>query len=231
MNHTAQWRVGVIALALCSVLLAGCASPTSAAPEEPRTPSPSKTRDPEPTPSASSEATLPTDLSFEAGEVLDDGDWEVGWGDNFADSPGFTVATPDDGNGSYSYTDTATQCTMFFYQGMIDDIDMTQDDRTISYDFLATVLTGTVAGATREDVAAHAFDDVVAQYPGPGTASVRTIWGTATDGGTWLHTARMFGALGGGVYVGITCPAGQDASAQFAKLAQNHLVLMVSPSA
>jgi hypothetical protein len=139
--------------------------------------------------------------------------------------------SPDEGDGSYSYADAATQCRLFFYQGLVTDLDMTQDDRTISDDFLATVLTETVNGATREDLAAHAFDDLVAQYPGPGTASIRTIWGTAADGGTWLHSARMFGALGAGVYVGITCPTGQDASAELAKLVQSHLVLMVSPGA
>jgi hypothetical protein len=237
MNHSAQRRVGVVALAIGVVVLSGCTAQTSGSPESSRTPTTNQSKPATPTaessPAAATgpETALPADLSFEAAGALPAGDWEVGWGDNFPDSPGFSVLRPDEGDGSYSYADTTTQCQMFFYQGSVTDLDMTQDDRTISDDFLATVLTGTVEGATREDVAAHAFDDLVAQYPGPGTASTRTIWGTGSDGGTWLHAARMFGAVGGGVYIGITCPDGQDASAELSKLVQDHLVLMVTPAA
>lgn len=231
MQRSTRSSVGVLALALCAALLSGCAAPGSVADATP-TPRQSSAKPSPSTPTPTSSApSPPEDLSFEAGAGLADGDWEMGWGDNFADNPGFTVLSPDDGKGSYSYTDAETQCRLFLYQGEVTDLDLAQDDRTISDDFLATVLTGTVEGATREDVAAHAYDDLVGQYPGPGTASTRTIWGKSSDGGSWLHSARMFGALGAGVYVGITCPAGQDASAELAKLVQNHLALLVTPSA
>ena len=228
----------MITLAAAILLLPGCSSLTPASTEHTSTPQaqatalPEETKSPpapDPTSTAVTVSTAPSDLSFEAGSALDGGDWNMGWGDAFPSDPTFSVLSPDDGHGSYSYTDGANQCRLFFYQGSVTDIDMTKDDRTISDEFLVTMLTGTVTGATVEDVAAHAYDDTVLQHPGPGTAATRTIWGTAQDGSTWLHSARMFGALGAGVYVGITCPAGQDAQGELRKLTDQYIRLIVTP--
>ncbi|WP_345802817.1 hypothetical protein AAIB33_06945 [Microbacterium sp. AZCO] len=213
----------MIALAFGIVVLSGCSALIPTAGASPSA-SATRTRSPSPAPAAA-----PADLTFDAGESLDGGDWQIGWVDVFQSDPGFTVTAPDEGKGSYSYADAETQCQLF-YQGAVGDIDMSRDDRTISDDFLATVLTGTVAGATREDVTAHAFDDQVLQHPGPGTADTRTIWGQSSDGRTWLHSARMFGARGGGVYIGITCPSGQDASAELQKVMQDDVRLAVAPA-
>jgi hypothetical protein len=238
MEMPTQWRVSVITLAATIVLLAGCAplapasSQKSPSPDSDATSRPSKT--PTPVASPSPEMTL-LDVSFEDGATLKAGEWDTAWLELLQGDPGFTVKSPDDGNGSFSYTDSATQCQIYFYQGSVTDLDMSQDDRTISDDFLATVLTETVEGATREDVSAHAFDDAVGHFSESdaewGAVDTRTIWGTSSDGGTWLHSARMFGALGAGVYVGITCPAGQDASVELEKLVNSYLAIVVSPRA
>ncbi|WP_457098376.1 hypothetical protein [Microbacterium sp. P5_E9] len=227
----------MITLAAVILLLPGCSSLTPASTEPTSTPQAQATPEaegtaspaPDPTPTAAAPTTAPSDLSFEAGSALAEGDWDMGWGDAFASDPTFSVLSPDGGDGYYSYTDLTTQCELYFFQGSVTDMDRSQNDRVISDDFLATMLLGTVDGATREDVTAHAYDDSVFQHPGPGTAATRTIWGTSEGGGSWLHSTRMFGALGAGVYVGINCPAGQDAQGELNKLIEQYIRLIVAP--
>jgi hypothetical protein len=233
-NLTRRHMRRLTALTLAMLLLAGCAS---AAPADGRPPSEagagSPTKAPAlatPTPSPSQSAapaTPPADVTFEAGSALAAGEWDVGWVEVLADTPGFSVAAPDDGNGSFSYTDDGTGCAMRFYQGSITDLDMTQDDRSISDDYLGVMMAALVEGSTREDVAAYAYDDLAGQYPAEGTVSTRTIAGTSSSGETWLHSARMFGSLGGGVYIGIVCPAGQDAQVELNTLLTQFVAIQV----
>lgn len=170
----------------------------------------------------------PSELTFEAGADLDPARWSVQWGDSFVTDEGFSVLSPDDGNGSWSYLDGANQCEVLFYQGGMADLDMSQDDRTLTDDFLATVLAGTVTGSTRADVDEHAFDH---DLKGLGVESVtfRAIWGSGAEGGTWLHAGRMLALHEAALYVGIQCPAGYEADEEFAKLTDSHLSVVVGP--
>ena len=170
----------------------------------------------------------PSELTFEAGAELDPAKWSVQWGDAFLADESFSVLSPDDGNGNWSYLDGANQCEISFYQGGMADLDMSQDDRPLTDDFLASVLAGTVTGSTRADVDEHAFDH---ELKGLGVESVefRAIWGSAADGGTWLHAGRMFGLHEAALYVGIRCPAGFEADEEFAKLTDSHLSVIVGP--
>lgn len=125
--------------------------------------------------------------------------------------------------------DDANQCKIDFYQGAVTDLDLSQDDRTLSDDMLATIASPLTNGVTREDVATYAGDDAIPRF-GPGTVPVRTIWATADDKTGWLVSARMFGSLGGGVIVWISCPPGQDASVEYQKLVDNYLHIDVGPA-
>lgn len=233
MNMSTQRRVSMITLAAVILLLPGCSSLTPANTEPTSTPladasAPAEEASPTPTPD-SRVAAPPTDLSYDAGADLDPAVWRVAWGDPFQTDAGFTVLSPDNGNGSWSYVDSANQCHLFFYQGAVTDLDMSHDDRTITDDYLSIMLSARMEGVTREDVSKHAVDDMVWQADESGTVSVRTIWGSASDESSWLDSARMFGAQGGGVYVSLSCPPGQDVTEEHNKIWDDYLSIGVLP--
>lgn len=222
MNRSPQRCVGAAALAGV-VFLAGCSAPAvvDASPTPPVT----ESKSPTPTPTETSASS--GDLSFDDGG----GDLTVSaldWGDPFQNDPGFSVLSPDDGNGSWSYVDNETQCRLVFYQGAVTDLDFSADDRTITDQFLTIMLSARMEGVTQEDVTANAFDDSIWQPDRDSTVAVRTIWGTGADGSSWMGSARMLGTLGGGVHIDITCPAGQDMIAEHNKLFDDHLTILVS---
>ncbi|MFH8250115.1 hypothetical protein ACH3VR_07100 [Microbacterium sp. B2969] len=229
MNHSAQRRVGVIALAIGSLLITGCAS--GAPPQAAQSPTPvvepgTARRSPSPSPTPT-ERRAPSDLSLDHGADLDPSEWRVQW---FTFGDGFSELSPDDGNGSWSITDDATQCEISFYQGTLAGIDYSQDDRTITNELLTLMVGAISAGATREDVESHAFDDAVPLFFDDDVLPMRTIWGGQADGGTWLFSARMFGSMGGGIYLMINCPEGQDAMEEYNTLRDDeHLVVDVGP--
>jgi hypothetical protein len=232
----ASGRLPISAVVLCAVMaLSGCASPSPASTDGAQTRSAAPTESSaessaSPTPTAATR-TLPAELSFEAGSVLSEGVWETGWAEILGNTAGFSVESPDDGNGSFSYVDDTTGCRISFYQGTVTDLDLTQDDRALSDDFLATMMNvATGGGVTREDVAANAYDDVAGRYPDSGTVSTRTIWLTGSEGETLLSSTRMFAALGGGVYIGILCPAGQSAQTELENLMTQYVAIRVEPA-
>jgi hypothetical protein len=53
---------------------------------------------------------------------------------------------------------------------------------------------------------------------------------TGSEGETMLSSTRMFGALGGGVYVGILCPPGQNAQVELESLMGRYLAIQVQPA-
>jgi len=229
MGHLAACRAArVAALSLGLLLLAGCSPASPVAVDDSVSPSTQATRSTTESAVSPSPQTvaLPADLSFEAGSELELGDWETGWAESLGSTVGFSVESPDDGNGSFAYADDATGCRLSFYQGTITDLDMTKDDRTISDELLTIWMTNN-GGLTPEQVAANAYDDVAAQYPGEGTVATRTIWGTGADGGSLLVSARVFGALGGGVSVTILCPSGTDAQSELNSLMGKYLAIQV----
>lgn len=228
-NPPPRRQAGVTLLALGVVLLSGCASPAPVDSSRPRSPAdaaePGRKASPTPTPPASRRA--PEDLSFETGADLDPTKTRVQW---FTFGDGFTELSPDDGNGSWAITDTASQCAITFYQGAIYDLDYSQDDRTVSDDMLWLGVEVAAEGSTRDDVTENAFDDDVPLFVDPGTLPFRTIWVSGTDGSSWLMSARGFGSLGGGVIITIDCPAGQDANEVFTRLRDHkELVVDVGP--
>jgi hypothetical protein len=234
MELPTRRRVSMIALAASVVLLAGCAQLTPTQGSMSATPdadaSERATVDPREAPPGAAEALrrAPADLSFETGVDLDPAEWRVQW---FTFGDGFSEVSADDGNGNWSILDDATQCTIRFYQGTIAGIDYGQDDRTVTDDLLFVITGAIVEGAVREDVTTYAFDDAVPLFLDRGELlPMRTIWGTGEDGSSWLYSARMFGSMGGGVYLAINCPAGQDAGEEFTKLRdEESLVIDVGP--
>lgn len=232
----AESRTGAIALTVGVILLAGCTAPaqTSGAAKSPSTGTDSTGQTPEdstsPTPSPTEPgATLPADLSFEAGASLGVGDWQTGWKESFSGRSGFSVVALDTGTGFWAYSDDATQCQIQFMHVSGDATDAGLDDRTFSDELLVEAIVTPASGVTREDVLGNAYDDAIAQAPGPGTVAVRTIRATTVTGETWLRSARVFSALGGRALIGINCPSGQDANAEFAKLLENDLAISVKP--
>ncbi len=167
----------------------------------------------------------PEDVSFETQEDLSPEAWRIQWLTGFDDS--FVEKSPDDGNGSWSVADTSNQCDILFYQGSVGDLDYTRDDRTLSDDYLFA----TFEGASREDVAANAYDDVVPRLSDDGsTLPMRTLWGYTADGTSYLSSARMFRSAGGGLWIGIFCPAGAEAAEEYEKLKGSFLAVDIGPA-
>lgn len=214
---TARRRVGLIALASGMVLLAGCTS-AQTSPEE------SPTVNAEPTPSVP----VPTDLSFEAGMDLSGGDWETAWDESLGSAPGFSVVSEDDGSGFWAYVNDTTQCQIQFMNGPSGVADTSLGDLAMTDELLVQAILTPAGDVTREDVLENAYDDAVSQSPGPGTVAVRTIRATTAAGETWLRSARVFGALdGAATYIGINCPSGQDAHAEFTTLVESGIAIAV----
>jgi hypothetical protein len=197
----------LVAVPVIALLVAGCAStdddarpgvtPTSAA-------SSSGSGD-------ESDIQPPDDLSFASGADLDPR-LRAQWGDPLMADAAFTLTTPDDGNGTWAYTQNSSQCEVRFWQGDISSITGADDDRTLSDAVLATWLqVGT------DQVTASAQDDAVGYFTGE------------QSGGSWVAAARGLRAIDGGYVVHITCPAGQDAQAVYASVRTRGLTLVLAP--
>ena len=213
-------RLALAGLLAATMAVVGCA-PQIVGPHRPESRTSGATDAPQPTEEQGSpspepaERRAPADLSFESGGALDPTQWRVQW---FTFGEGFSELEPDDGNGNWAIVDDSTGCEIRFFQGTIGGMDLAQNDRELTDDLLWIFTEASVAGAVREDVTTHAFDDSVPLFLDDDALPMRTIWWSSDDGATELYSARMFASLGGGVYVGIHCPPGQDASAEFDKL-------------
>ncbi|PZU47289.1 MAG: hypothetical protein DI566_06190 [Microbacterium sp.] len=210
----------LVTLTAIALLATGCVSvrpgPASSSPV-----------DSEPSESAPADDALgiPDEFTFEAGDGLSP-DVRVEWGDTLFAKDGFTLSHPDDGNGSWGYTEDATQCTVLFWQGSFTGAESATNDRELSDAVLATWL-----HASAEDVTSYAEDGVVGyQVGGTGSADVRVIAGTTAAGEATISAARGVLAIDGGFIVDVSCPAGQDAGAAYAALAAEDLVLVVGPA-
>ncbi len=227
MNLATQRRVRIIALAIGMVLLTGCTSSPSASPASSKTPTKSK-----PTPSATPR-TSPTptlDLSFERAEDVLTATGSIEWVERMFVEEQFSVASADDGAGSWSYLNESTDCEIAFYQGQIFDLDKTQDDRTMSDWMIANI--AFQATPTAEDLAvikANGVDDTIALVNDGGQVAVRVIEGQAQDGGTIVIASRMIGIQSGGLTISIMCPNGSDASEEYFALVDSFLTVNVKP--
>ena len=224
-------------LAGALVFLAGCSASGPTDEASPRAGAETTSRPPSPTsgPTESAPELAPTQVTFAAGAELDPAAWTAGWTDVLmATDERFAVSTPDDGNGSWAYLDTQTQCTIAFYQGAITDLELGADDRESTDNMLAAVLGAQIPGVTAADVSANASDGQVAQSTQEGTVDIRIVVGSGGSSGsdaTWSEFGRMFGTLGIALVVNIDCPSGRDASTEVTDLLNSYLAIAVSPTA
>lgn len=220
-------RVSVTALALVSIVfLAGCAAPTvNSAATPPSSPSP---REPAPTPTVEPASDEGLVLTFGSAEQLIDPRWGVEWTDPYLTDEGFAVLAPDDGEGSWSYTDLSSSCELSFYQGEVSDLDWSADDRVVSDQMLAYLATGNPTPDDLTAVAANAVDVPLVLEPYDGQVEMRVIAGSFPDGRSAVQASRMFGALGAGITFSLVCPAGRDASSEFDRLTETSLRALVT---
>lgn len=225
MTHLLRTAAGLGILIVGAVTLAGCAlpMPTIVGPADSSSQEPTDDgATDEPTTDETSVGDLPFDVEFDAATMT------LQWTDPFMTDSNYTVSTADDGNGSWAYTDTRTGCVASFYQGTITDLDTSLDDSALTDSMLAVVLTADGDTVTGDDVAQYAYDDVIPLSPS-GTVDARSITSSSDDGTTWLDTARMFGSVGGGIYLGIQCPSGQDATTELETLLADGLAAVIVP--
>ncbi|WP_161793728.1 DUF4190 domain-containing protein [Agreia bicolorata] len=147
------------------------------------------------------------DLSFEAGNDLDPST-VAQFSDPFVIDSDWTVVSPDDGQGNWSYLDPSGLCTVSFHQGkMGGQVSVTTgDDRATTEDFLAVVLktdASTIAGKASDSTISYNFEDM-------GTVDTLLMQGTDDDGSNWKLAGRAFGELDSGLYIDVTCKSGGD---------------------
>jgi hypothetical protein len=144
-------------------------------------------------------------LAFADGAELD-ASATAEWADGLVLDDGWTLTSPDDGNGNWGYTSADGGCTVAYWQGRIGDVDTSSgDDAVVSDKMLATLL-----GASDADIAEYAFDTGFAyQVPGNDDVDARAVVGD--DGTTqWIMAARALSQPGLGFTVTIDCTGGED---------------------
>lgn len=138
-------------------------------------------------------------------------------------------ASPDDGKGHWSFTDTANECRLVFFQGSFPDVPDSADDRGTSDAILLMVFKADDADLTADVVEQYAEDTELALWDQPGRVGVRVFGGQAADGASRVDVVRRFGALGFDLYLSVTCPAGeQDAFAELDELATKALIAVAA---
>jgi hypothetical protein len=209
MNHSAQRRVGVVALASAFAFapLSGCAPPVSESIDDSPTP-----RAAPASPSATSgDPTVigpPEDLTFEAGDDLAVDSVRVEWTDPFATDAEFSVRSPDDGNGSWSYTDDTNRCAVSFYQGSLTDFVEGSGDRASTIDALGSILESSDARLTAATVEQYGEAYDLRQSPKDGTVEFWGISAVDTDESGHVSSARYFTRLDRIQLMNIQCPPG-----------------------
>ena len=159
------------------------------------------------TPSADPPAGTITDLSFEAGELLSDGA-RPELGDPFFTDDYWSLTSPDDGNGHWSYTGNDSLCTLGFTQQLLDSsLTVDGDDRATTDNYLAYVI-----GVTPEVIAIGAIDGAVTYglTGSPERAQTRVISGAFDDGNHWVISARGFNHAAVGMHLQVVCAPGSD---------------------
>ncbi|CAD6006940.1 DUF4190 domain-containing protein [Agreia sp. COWG] len=150
---------------------------------------------------------LSGDLTFAAGSELAASS-QAQFTDPFVTDLSWTVSSPDDGAGNWSYLDPSGLCTVSFHQGALGgQVPVTAgDDRATTAEFLAVVLNtdaGTITSKATDSSMAYNFE-------GSGTVDTLLMQGTDADGSIWKLAGRAFGTIDGGVYVDVTCKSGGD---------------------
>ena len=163
---------------------------------------------------------IPTTLSFDDGLSLPSTAY-IQWGDGLLVDEGWEMASPDDGQGNWSYATVDGSCTAHFWQGTIGaDMQVAGDDSATSDAVIAAVL-----GGSPEDITPNAPTGAFS-YPVGGNDAVenRQVVGQDT-GRTWIMAARAFSEVGVGMYVIVDCSTG-DPAAVLGEIADTNSVVV-----
>ncbi|MFJ3395338.1 hypothetical protein [Leifsonia aquatica] len=132
------------------------------------------------------------DLTWSSGLNLSAAGALPQWVDPLVADPDWTVESPDNGNGTWSYQSTTNSCTLTFYQGAVSDVSPVAGDDQAS----STAVLAGIYGDSWSTVSAHAMsyplgygaalakasgvvDGMAVQATGATSASqvwVRTFW-------------------------------------------------------
>lgn len=221
MTRTSTRLLAAAAIGASALGLAGCLS--AMIPDAPSTPTSSAA--PEPTKSTGGAEGADGswsggDLGFADGTRLASGTY-IEWADGMAASDDYAVASPDDGNGNWSYTHVATQCVASFWQGRVSDFDLTAGDENLSDQVLAHDFGQEVSALTP-----YASDVQLALLGGSGV-DMRAVSGS-DETTSYVVVARGFAALGVALYLSLDCPTGQDAETVFSDV-RDDVSVSVSP--
>jgi hypothetical protein len=150
----------------------------------------------------------PSSLTFADGADVT-GDWIAQWADGMAMGADYELASPDDGNGNWSYTYVPGGCTVRFWQGSVANLGVFPDDSSLSDRVLATYI-----NESDSVVASNAVDDEVPfGFDGSGAMDVRAITANNdTSGATFYVAARGITGLDAGLVLAVECPQGADAT-------------------
>ena len=163
---------------------------------------------------------IPTTLSFDDGLSLPSTAY-IQWGDGLLVDEGWEMASPDDGQGNWSYATVDGSCTAHFWQGTIGaDMQVAGDDSATSDAVIAAVL-----GGSPEDITPNATTGAFSyQVGGNDAVENRQVVGQDT-GRTWIMAARAFSEVGVGLYVIVDCTTG-DPAAVLAEIADTNSVVV-----
>ncbi|WP_157540850.1 hypothetical protein [Microbacterium sp. XT11] len=146
----------------------------------------------------------------------------IEWGDGFFMDDGWTVTSPDDGNGGWAYGTTDGTCVARFWQGDVSGLPLVAGDDSASSDALLAYVIGDASAADITPLA-------VTASLGYGTGSNQTLEARqiiGEDGDRrWAITARAFTANAHGVYVIADCTGG-DLEAVFAEIVEKNPVVV-----
>jgi hypothetical protein len=146
-------------------------------------------------------------LTFAEGQDLSSTAY-IEWGDGLLADDAWTVVSPDDGNGGWTYGTVDGTCTAQFWQGLISDVPVVSGDDATSSDAILAVL----LQAATADITPVANTGEFSYLVG-GTGGVENRWVAGEDDdGSWIMAARAFTKTGVGLYVVVDC-TGADPSA------------------
>lgn len=126
----------------------------------------------------------------------------VEWSDGLIADARWKVATPDDGNGNWSYATVDGLCTVHFWQGTSSSTGG-KDDREASDLMLAALTQATIADVTAA-ASDRPFQDATS---GGADIDSRAVQGQ-NDTATWVIQARVFEQAGAGIYFILDCTDG-----------------------
>lgn len=164
---------------------------------------------------------LPATLTFTDGIALPASAY-IEWGDGLIADDGWTVVSPDDGNGGWTYGTVDGTCTAQFWQGLIPDVPTVAGDDSASSDAMLAVILGEADTAA---VTAAATTSAFSYQVGGNTdVEARQLVGDTGDR-QWIMAARAFTATGVGLYVVVDCTGG-DIGAVMAEVVDENAVVV-----